>query len=95
VPFEDTISSGLSERACGGKHQNWASFCLCDSLEAVDVQLPLKGLVFGLVEVSWQDDFGKFLGFVDPERVSVHYHMSLVSNHLGISIPLMLFALHF
>jgi hypothetical protein len=44
---------------------------VCDSLEAVDGQLPLKGCVFCLVELSWHDNFGKFLRFVDPERVSV------------------------
>jgi len=38
-----------------------------DSIKAVNVELSLKGPVFGLVEIAWHNVSGEFLWFVDLE----------------------------
>jgi hypothetical protein len=55
-----------------------------DAMESIDVQLPLKGLVMGLFEVTWHNVHGKFARFVHSEGLAVRLprdNVLLVTPH--------------
>jgi hypothetical protein len=40
-------------------------------MKVVEVQLPLKALVFGLIEIFWHPSLGEHLGLIDEKGKSI------------------------
>ena len=46
-------------------------YTLRNAVEAVDMKVPLEGLVLRLLEIPWHNGFGKLMSLVDTECLSV------------------------